>query len=318
MQQEDQIREQPAPGSLNETVYRSLLALSREAEPATVRRLAEDLDLSESTVRAAISELRELGLVRRPDRLQNGWEPVSPAIELSRLLAQQAEVQERERQIALNRLALATLLDEYHETLGRPAHPEVELLTESEVARLRIKELTQQCERQVDVLRAEARLGAAVLAESLRIPPGLLIRAVFGAEGKRIPAGDHDVRIRTALPPPVSLALYDRTVALVPGSDPQEWLLVRSVGLVAALGALFDQVWERAVPTAESHADGLTAQQRDVLRLMTTCSTDDVIARQIGSSVRTVRRVVADLMEALEARSRFQAGVRAVKVGWIR
>ncbi|MDP9611903.1 MULTISPECIES: LuxR C-terminal-related transcriptional regulator [Streptomyces] len=45
--------------------------------------------------------------------------------------------------------------------------------------------------------------------------------------------------------------------------------------------------------------------------------TDSAVARQLGMSDRTVRRVVAQLMERLGAQSRFEAGVRAVERGWI-
>jgi DNA-binding NarL/FixJ family response regulator len=44
---------------------------------------------------------------------------------------------------------------------------------------------------------------------------------------------------------------------------------------------------------------------------------DEQIARALGMSVRTVRRRVADLMDELGADSRFQAGVEAVRRGWI-
>ncbi|MBA9049246.1 DNA-binding NarL/FixJ family response regulator [Streptomyces phaeogriseichromatogenes] len=34
-------------------------------------------------------------------------------------------------------------------------------------------------------------------------------------------------------------------------------------------------------------------------------------------SLRTVRRTVSNLMARLEARSRFEAGVRAARAGWL-
>ena len=44
---------------------------------------------------------------------------------------------------------------------------------------------------------------------------------------------------------------------------------------------------------------------------------DEQIARTLGLSLRTVRRRVAELLDDLEASSRFQAGVEAVRRGWI-
>ena len=44
---------------------------------------------------------------------------------------------------------------------------------------------------------------------------------------------------------------------------------------------------------------------------------DEQLARTLGLSLRTVRRRVAELLDELEASSRFQAGVEAVRRGWI-
>jgi DNA-binding NarL/FixJ family response regulator len=41
------------------------------------------------------------------------------------------------------------------------------------------------------------------------------------------------------------------------------------------------------------------------------------MARKLGISERTVRRLVSDLTERLGATSRFQAGVCAVRLGWL-
>jgi len=43
--------------------------------------------------------------------------------------------------------------------------------------------------------------------------------------------------------------------------------------------------------------------------------TDEAAARQLGTSLRTYRRRVAELMATLQAGSRFQAGVRAGELG---
>ena len=44
---------------------------------------------------------------------------------------------------------------------------------------------------------------------------------------------------------------------------------------------------------------------------------DEQIARSLDLSLRTVRRRVAELMASLGADSRFQAGVEAVRHGWL-
>lgn len=45
--------------------------------------------------------------------------------------------------------------------------------------------------------------------------------------------------------------------------------------------------------------------------------TDEAIARRLGISDRSVRRRVAEIVDILGARSRFQAGVNAAEAGWL-
>ncbi|MGH2602897.1 MAG: response regulator transcription factor, partial [Dehalococcoidia bacterium] len=54
---------------------------------------------------------------------------------------------------------------------------------------------------------------------------------------------------------------------------------------------------------------------QQVLRLLDAGYKDDAAARQLGMSVRTYRRHVAEIMRSLGATSRFQAGARAAELG---
>jgi DNA-binding CsgD family transcriptional regulator len=90
--------------------------------------------------------------------------------------------------------------------------------------------------------------------------------------------------------------------------------LVRAVVVVAALRSFFEELWARAAPLPWTHrGDGVT----QVLRLAGQGVSDEMIARQLGVSVRTVRSRFADAMAELGAQSRFQAGVEASRRGWL-
>ena len=54
-----------------------------------------------------------------------------------------------------------------------------------------------------------------------------------------------------------------------------------------------------------------------LLTLLTAGLGDDAIGRQLNVSPRTVRRRVATLMDRLDARTRFQAGIQAKARGLI-
>ncbi|TQM77025.1 helix-turn-helix transcriptional regulator [Thermopolyspora flexuosa] len=90
--------------------------------------------------------------------------------------------------------------------------------------------------------------------------------------------------------------------------------LVRSPLMVAVLRALFEELWTRAAPMSPpSGREGVVT----VLRLAAQGLPDEVIARHLGVCVRTVRSRFAEAMAELGVRSRFQAGVEAVRQGWL-
>jgi DNA-binding NarL/FixJ family response regulator len=59
-----------------------------------------------------------------------------------------------------------------------------------------------------------------------------------------------------------------------------------------------------------------TGAEREILAMLSLALKDEALARQLGVSVRTVRRLVSQL-HRLQSTSRFQAGVRAHALGWI-
>ncbi|OIJ87887.1 hypothetical protein BIV24_23915 [Streptomyces colonosanans] len=75
----------------------------------------------------------------------------------------------------------------------------------------------------------------------------------------------------------------------------------------------------------EPVADGQRGVDRDrhrlaveswtVLRALGSGATDETAARELGMSLRTCRRRVAEPLDVLGASSRFQAGVRAGELG---
>jgi DNA-binding NarL/FixJ family response regulator len=91
-------------------------------------------------------------------------------------------------------------------------------------------------------------------------------------------------------------------------------LIVRAPGLVSLVSELFEQLWLRAAPL-DHPDDAEVDDRRRILELLMSGTKDETIARQLGLSLRTVRRRVAELMDELGARTRFQAGVEAHRRG---
>jgi hypothetical protein len=89
--------------------------------------------------------------------------------------------------------------------------------------------------------------------------------------------------------------------------------------VVQGVSSLYAAAWRSA--TALSTWDRRVAELREVapriLEVLVSGCKDETAARTLGLSVRTYRRRVAELMSALGAESRFQAGVRARELGLI-
>jgi DNA-binding CsgD family transcriptional regulator len=137
---------------------------------------------------------------------------------------------------------------------------------------------------------------------------------------RRAEAGEH-VRILAEVP--FRLAITGASAALMSedfGLPTERRLVIRQPALVGALVVMVEELWGKAMSVpgldAQPGAQG-ASDQRLLLSELAAGAKDEQIARALGMSVRTVRRRVADVMDELGADSRFQAGVEAVRRGWI-
>lgn len=83
--------------------------------------------------------------------------------------------------------------------------------------------------------------------------------------------------------------------------------------LVSGAYALFDAAWETATDLAaffDAARPRIDTRAREVLHALGSGLTDVTASHELGMSLRTDRRRVAELLVALGADSRFQAGVR--------
>ncbi len=133
---------------------------------------------------------------------------------------------------------------------------------------------------------------------------------------------DNGELVRIAASVPARMVVFGTEAVLVPdrwGENTGRRLIVREHFLVGALVELFESTWEGAiaVPGLEGGGEDPQGERRLLLHQLTRGARDEQIARALGISLRTVRRRVADVMAELGAESRFQAGVEAVRRGWV-
>lgn len=154
--------------------------------------------------------------------------------------------------------------------------------------------------------RSRAIYPARILQEA---PQVLVARARMGEE------------IRVVAEVPTRLVVLGASHALVPetlGIVSERRLLIRQGGLVRGLAGLFELIWDRSatVPGLE-HGEARPDLRRLLLQQLADGAKDEQIARTLGLSLRTVRRRIAGILSDLGVDSRFQAGVEAVRRGWL-
>jgi DNA-binding CsgD family transcriptional regulator len=164
------------------------------------------------------------------------------------------------------------------------------------------------------VVRAAVEAGRRLTARSVHA-----VDSLDGGGGRL--AGELErrgVAVRVAARVPMKLVLFRGRAALLK-ADPErpeqdDLVVVRSPALLASLQVIVELLWERATPLGRVPDDGRVPDAR-LLELMAAGCQDEAIAEELGVSVRTVRRRVAELLEGFGARTRFQAGAQAARRG---
>ncbi|MCX4819030.1 LuxR C-terminal-related transcriptional regulator [Streptomyces sp. NBC_01142] len=315
-----------------ESVYRVLLKTPR----AGVAEIAQVLDWPASRVTDTLNELAALALVRRSSEEPDKMRLVNPEFGLASLLhRQEQELAERQQAMAATRLTITRMLTEYDDSPSATT-TEVRRYTGLDAIGSQIERLSHSAEFEIQVFaprgaQSQSSLDAARPLDQNALDRGIRLRYVYLDSIRNDRATLCYARwlqecggeVRTVPQLPLRMIIYDRRTAIVP-TDPEAAakgiLVLDGTGVITALVSLFQQTWEQAQPiggTRPQETEGVSAQEQAVLDLLMEGHTDEVIARKLGVSVRTGRRVTAELMARLGARSRFQAGALAMGRGWL-
>ncbi|WP_190019744.1 helix-turn-helix transcriptional regulator [Streptomyces hiroshimensis] len=306
----------------------------------SVGDLVDRSGLPEAEIRCALEQLRKLNLLRPfgdgVGRLAD------PHLGLRSLLLQQiSEIELALADFEEDRTAVLTLLDRYDDLYPGGEIGEYVIGPDAVLDRLRKlaeRTTTEWLAFVPDGAQSVTSLETTYSLELQVRRRGVAARTVYtasirndvtasrqraGTAGRASWWDEFGDRVRTAPSLPVHMVVIDRSVAVLPVDPRDPWssvVLISAPGVLAALLALFERVWESAVPLGRPtppDEHGLSPQEKELLGLLSQGLTDDVIRRRLGVSLRTVRRMAADLFARLGANSRFEAGYRAAKRGWI-
>ncbi|WP_344878883.1 DNA-binding response regulator [Allokutzneria multivorans] len=116
--------------------------------------------------------------------------------------------------------------------------------------------------------------------------------------------------------------ILDRRIVILAGElvgATREFRVFDSADVARSVSTLYDAAWRVASPlrTYDRSFAELRALAPRLLEVLASGSKDETAARELNLGVRTYRRRVAELMTALGATSRFQAGVRARELGLV-
>jgi hypothetical protein len=298
-------------GDQVEIAYRWMLTRSRWHPDDLARALAWPIEW----VTTVLAELRAEGLAMSSAVDVDAVRAVQPCLALPALAA---------RRLGGGRMPIAaaveTFVSLHEQTAGRleDAAPlsdmdEVTAVVERLAARVRTEIVLL-----VPVYEAWAYEFAEHVAEGV-LRRGAGLRAVWhtdvAAPSFAVWLGNRGVGPRAAPAVPARAVVVDGLVGVVL-DDLGVGRVVRNDVELRSLIALADWLWAESVELSPGQACGPTRSRYElVLRMLAQGLTDGAIARRLGVSVRTVRGDVASAMAELGARSRFEAGARAVQLG---
>lgn len=318
-----------------EAVYRVALGSSTWTDHALQAACCAALDVGGEQVAAAVQDLLTAGLLRPAARDSGAHvRVVAPGVVLESRLARAREAVLLQQQELDRAAQLLHDLQDQH-TAARDASVEhtIERLVGLDAVRSRLEQLAQGAEQEaLSFMRGQQStesMEASWPLDRSALERGVVLRSIYLHSALNDPDTTSYLRrleergseTRTVATLPLQMLVVDRCTAVIP-IDPERSaagaLVVRSRGALVALLALFESVWLAARPLHEPRRSGgveLSDTEREILRILATGATDEVVGRQLGVSVRTVRRLTSGLMDRFQAQSRFELGLKLGRQG---
>jgi DNA-binding NarL/FixJ family response regulator/DNA-binding MarR family transcriptional regulator len=315
-------------------VYHALLS-NPDSTPDQIAALV-NLPLPE--VHRMLDELRKLDLLV-PTWLDPSTEhPVHPRVGLTGLVERRrGELNRMADELRQAESSAEVISEQYNELLTSRSSGDVEVLKGRANASRRIEELGLKARHSfwgMVPAHIDDAISAAPAAspDMLLLERGLKLRTLYlqsmtvSKPGLDYASTLHRLggEVRATPTLPMRLLILDQELAIM-AMDPENptagALIHRSPAVLSVAIALFDAYWARAEemfsPEDRDDNNPLTPHEAEVLRLLAGGAKDEQVARLLGISLRTARRITANLSERLDATSRFELGVAAAKRGWV-
>ncbi|MFI6372217.1 LuxR C-terminal-related transcriptional regulator [Streptomyces sp. NPDC050546] len=304
--------------------------------------LTENHGWSGTELAEALRLLGELGLFVPSSDNHNGWTALAPDTALRKLLLDE----EQHTNALLNsvrqtRSSLARVLADFQPVHARDlASVQMEVVNGMANVSAVLEDASRRAEEEVLSMHPGRALPAGIIEAGLErdrivLGRGVQMRTIHLNSAATAPhmtaylrrLNGAGAQVRTAHTLPLRLIVVDRSLAIVPASQTSDGeiaaVVLRGETLVGVFRGIFEHCWASAAVLTESATDSPegdwhpTGRHRELVRMLGGGLTDEAMARKLGVSERTVRRLVSELTERLGTASRFQAGVCAVRLGWL-
>ncbi|GIH22601.1 transcriptional regulator [Acrocarpospora phusangensis] len=324
--------------AFDERVYRAVLA----SPGITVQELVMRSGESSGRIQSSLSRLRAKGMVNRLWGRSPRWTATSPGTAIRSLV--------RGLQSELDRITeTADAMEAAFRTVGQDPDEvgQFEVLAgPEELARWYLRVQQEARDEVLTFDRPPYVLDYRNPLQSDRLRDGVRYRTIYAPEAfqhegaldeldNMLKVGE-EARVLPGLP--FKMVLVDQRVAIMPlhlHPPLSRSVLIRGSTMVVALVELFERMWREAVPMyprapsldrapepagvrgEEPEWADLDLDDRRLLALLAAGLKDDAIARQFGTSPRSLRRRLRHLFDELNAETRFQAGVQANRRGLV-
>lgn len=313
---------------VDEAACRVYLALLERA-PAPLSAIGSAAGLGGEELAAAYGELADAGLASAAEGDADVVAPVSPAAGLEIL------ARHRAAELEESRIAVGGAFESFRRRrLAAYDDHLVEVVTGDAVGP-RMRQAWASAREQIRQFESPPYfpLSGATEDALATLARGVTQRVVYSRESLEHPGHLKEViepcveageQARVLPSVPVKLLIIDDAYALVSLSIKEAdvvntLLVVQPSGLLSALVALFEQSWQNALPFHghTTRPGGLPPADRRLLWLLAGGASDDVIARELGISRRTLFRRLQILMARLGVANRFQMALQAQRHGWL-
>lgn len=317
-----------------ERTYRAMLAHPDYG----VDDLSRLLGAGRHAILASLEALATARLVTAEPDDPSQWRPVDPQIGLLSLVeSRQAALEAEQDRLVASRTAVTELLLDL--STGKDPGPEavgVERVIGVDAVRERLSGIAQSCESEIWSFnpggpQTRAGMASARSLSQATLDRGVDMRCVYleSAQNEELTRShvqwiaEQGAHVRLASSLPTRMLIVDRRIAVVPIDNEDTAygaLVMTEPGLVANMVTLYGCYWRAARPLGSPRRrdeNGLSKQDIDAVRLWAQGHTDSSVARKLGVSERTIRRIHDRLTGYLGSSSRFQTGALAVAEGII-